>query len=150
MGKTELKESLRIIMADLWKHRKLVFAALIGYWLSLVVATHYPIESMPVLFSYQDKAIHIFAYGIFTILLWWSLQLGPWRSIPYLGVFVVFVLAVHAAMDEYTQQFFRGRFPDIVDYFADMLGVLAAIPLADWIWRRVHTVRTTVPTNVSA
>jgi VanZ family protein len=135
-------------MAEIWKQRKLVFGALAAYWITLVVATHYPIEAMPVLFNSQDKALHVLAYGLFTTLLWWALQLGPWRSIPYLGIMVVFVLAVHAAMDEYTQQFFRGRFPDILDYFADMLGVILAIPFADRVWRWLNAPRAMISSKM--
>ena len=124
-------------MAELWNYRRAILVMLGLYWLSLVVATHYPLESVPVLFTNQDKAVHIFAYGIFTALLWWAIQLGPWRTVRFMGILVVFGLAVHAAMDEYTQQYFRGRFPDFFDYCADMLGVLIAIPIADWTFRRV-------------
>ena len=125
----------------MWTYRRLVIAMLAIYWLTLVIATHYPLQSVPFLFSYQDKVIHTIAYGVFTTLLWWTLQLGPWRTLPWLVGFVVAGLGLHAAMDEYTQQFFRGRFPDVFDFCADMLGVLVAIPLADAAYKWATSAR---------
>lgn len=129
----------------MWNYRRIVIAMLATYWLALVIATHYPLEHVPVLFSYQDKAVHVLAYGVFTTLIWWTLQMGPWRGSGWLLAGVLLGMATHAALDEYTQQFFRGRYPDLMDFTADMAGVTMAIPFAEWVFRRITALRIALP-----
>src|SRR6185369_3197579 len=80
-------------------------------------------------FPYGDKAGHFILYGILAFLLARAFprpfQLGR-ISVP----FVILVLAVLAAAEEYSQRFFSTRTFDLIDLTFSFLGILAGTWLA--------------------
>jgi VanZ family protein len=109
------------------------WTALAAYWVTLFVGTHLPPQQALPLPAMSDKVIHALAYGGLAVLL--SLALSrrrQWRIA--LALSVLAVLGGYAAVDELLQ-IPVGRHGDVLDWVADMIGVLTA--LAAWsLWSR--------------
>lgn len=127
--------------------RRSLLAGLALYWMVLVVATHVPNSELPQALNVQDKAIHLVAYGILAMLLYCAWQLTHPTPLRTCIPVIIVVLAGHAALDEITQGFF-GRQPDVMDWYADLLGIALALPFAEQLSRyarRLRPLPSTVP-----
>jgi VanZ family protein len=116
-------------------------------WLTLAYATliliisSIPDLSPPELsFEFQDKLYHFIEYGVFSVLLFFSL-LNSSRDFFRKNVLVIsiFIGASYAIIDEIHQRFIPGRSADILDFVADFLGV-ALIQIVFWIYYRKRTI----------
>ncbi len=98
---------------------------LVVYWILLFTGTHLPgstIGSMRV----SDKLLHFSAFAGLAFLLAWALPRRVAGGIP--GVLLAAILTlIYAAIDEWTQGFVPRRNPDISDFFADALGMIAGL-----------------------
>lgn len=106
---------------------KLRLAAFILYTLALCLGTHWPRLTIDIGdFHRPDLALHLAAFGGFTILLIASNLLGDWlRPLTALRAFVV--AAVFAAINESTQAIpALGRTAALDDYLANLLGITLA------------------------
>ena len=84
-----------------------------------------------------DKLVHAALFGV---LAWLALQArtrGGARRPPLWLLLVA--IAVFAGADEWVQQFVAGRSADLMDWVADMTGVLSAMILASAPMRREMT-----------
>ncbi len=107
-----------------------------SYWVLLFASTHTPMPGWP---SWapepSDKTLHVAAFFILAFVGWLALsaRFGPgyWQAS---GWFVV--AAIYGACDEVTQPLF-GRNCSILDWFADILGVVMAITVIE-IGRGLH------------
>ncbi len=107
--------------------RALALLVLVGYWLALVVGTHWP--QPPELFGIgeSDKFIHFTAYfglALLVCLNWALARAMGWRQ--WLAIAVV--LTAFGALDEITQ-IPVGRHADVRDWFADVTGVAAGMAI---------------------
>jgi len=78
--------------------------------------------------KYSDKIVHLIEYGIWaTLFLLMLKQEGRINNL--LGVFVTVLLfgAILGVFDEVHQSFISGRSMDLYDFFADIIGITAAI-----------------------
>ena len=116
-------------------------------WLTLAyAAVILIISSIPDLnppqlgFEFQDKLYHFIEYGIFSILLFFSL-LNSSRDFfrKYVLVISIFIGASYAIIDEIHQRFIPGRSADILDFVADFLGV-ALIQICFWFYHRKKSI----------
>ena len=83
-----------------------------------------------------DKFLHILAYGIITFLIISAIKFRPYLRINL----IVFVLVISLGyLDEYTQGFV-GRTVSVVDWLADILGVVLGLILFE-IRHRLHVLR---------
>jgi len=73
-----------------------------------------------------DKAGHFILYGILTLLIDLTLLRSPRFTLhPNLLVFrIALILALLIGLEEYSQQFFAKRTPDMVDLIFSYLGVV--------------------------
>lgn len=105
------------------QRRKVMILALALYWPALFIVAHIPVPQRVAQAHMSDKSLHYLMYMMLTVLLW--LVIEPcsrvsWRrATPWL---ILAMAGVYAILDEYLQQFVRGRSADIRDFGADMLG----------------------------
>jgi len=109
------------------------------YGLALFVGTHLPprvAKALTADLSIWDKLIHFVAYaGLATLV---TLSWSTVRTIHRRELLVAaIVLAVLGALDEWTQQLPGvNRNADLMDWVADILGILCGLALALVIYRR--------------
>lgn len=75
-------------------------------------------------FPNGDRLGHFILYGILAFLLARAFP-RPLRLGPFAIPLVILALLVFAAAEEYTQNFFSTRTPDLVDLSCSYLGILA-------------------------
>jgi len=126
-----------------WFWIRLAKIALVSYWLFLFVATHLPSDRLPRQVPNADKFMHFAAYAVLSFLLavvvTWKF---PARMRTYGAIFAV--TATYAAVDELLQIPVPGRFGDVWDFTADMLGSLTGLAIFHVLtlltgWRRLKT-----------
>jgi VanZ family protein len=125
--------------------RAIALLVLAGYWLALVVGTHWP--RPPELFGIgeSDKFLHFSAYfGLaFLVCLNWALAWGMgWRH----WLAIAAILAAFGAVDEITQ-IPVGRNCDLRDWFADVTGVAAGMAVFAVGWAIVLGVSRRPPSS---
>lgn len=105
------------------QRRKMMILALALYWPALFIVAHIPVPPRVVQAHMSDKSLHYLMYMMLTVLLWSAIEpysRASWRrATPWL---ILAMAGVYAIVDEYLQQFVRGRSADIRDFGADMLG----------------------------
>jgi len=83
-----------------------------------------------------DYTAHGVQYAVLTLLLWRAVRhLPPWGASPLL--FAGAVAAVYAGSDEIHQIFVPGRCATLVDWLADVAGVVA-VSAAVAAWTRLR------------
>ncbi len=109
----------------------LVYVPLAVYWGIIFIATSVPVDSMPKFFDAQDKLEHFAAYFILEILLALTLhfqdKFSTLKAKPIL--FSLLFLSLYAALDEVHQYLIPGRYADVLDWAADVVGGVIAIIL---------------------
>lgn len=98
---------------------------IVVYWATMFVATHAPIPQVVLEFALWDKLEHFCAYGLLALLL--SLRrvaTGTWGRSAMLNILLI--TGSYGVVDEITQ-IPVGRQCDLVDWIADMCGLMAAI-----------------------
>ena len=107
-------------------HRKrLVYLPLIIYWIILLIATSIPTDDFPrVLMTVGDKVKHFAAYFILGGYL--TIAFLVQERFPLLRKYFIFaaILAatIYGLIDEIHQAFIPGRFYELLDWVADILG----------------------------
>ncbi len=107
-------------------HRKrLVYLPLIIYWIILLIATSIPTDDFPrVLMTVGDKVKHFAAYfilgGYLTIA--FSVQERFPLLRKYFIIAAILAATVYGLIDEIHQAFIPGRFYELLDWVADILG----------------------------
>jgi len=105
--------------------------ALLGYWVSLFIATHWP-NNLPILGGGQaDKVVHFAAFGLLAFLLAAATQTRGLRQTRGTLVLLWSVVALYGMADELLQTPV-GRSCEFYDWLADAIG--AAIGLAVFRW----------------
>ena len=118
--------------------RRLLAVLAIGiYWAMLLVLTHLPGEERevrPRRIPHLDKIAHAAAFAGLAVLA--CVTVAAFRPVtPLILVGIACALALYAAVDEFTQGWVRHRTPDLRDWLADMLGMLAGIGAFFLAWR---------------
>jgi len=92
--------------------------------LGVLVLTHIPQAAVPRIFqeNLADKAEHILAYGLVSLLFLLSLKRSAPLSVPIVGLLA---LAGIGILDEVTQPLVN-RYASVGDYMADLVGIGAA------------------------
>lgn len=98
----------------------------IGYWLTLLIATHIPTPELVIGGAMEfDKLLHAGAYFVLaTVLFITARRLGSSNRLRT-GLLIVFGVIAYGAIDELTQPYFN-RSCDLSDWIADSIGVLLA------------------------
>jgi VanZ family protein len=114
---------------------RLAVAVLAVYWLALFVGTHLP-TALDLSPRINDKIKHFSAFFLLGGLLCYITN-SP-RSLRRFSTIGLVGMA-YAGLDEFTQQFVPGRYPDTLDFVADSAGLWTAIVLyvaAKWLAAR--------------
>ena len=111
-------------------HRqKLTIISLLFYWPVIFILAHVPIPLFVRRAGVSDKSLHFLAYLILVFLLWFAIS--PDRKVNWRKAAVWWILLVmvwYGAFDEWLQVYV-GRNPDVMDFFADLVGALAGLIL---------------------
>ena len=87
-------------------------------------------------FEYQDKALHLFAYGVLGMLIMGALRADS-NGYRVSQLLLATVLAgIYGLLDEYHQSFVPGRDPALGDVVADVAGGLLGALLVYLLARR--------------
>jgi VanZ family protein len=100
--------------------------ALPVYWSALLLATHYPRVRIPGEIPSSDKLVHFLAFGILALLFWRFLTARARPPTAATVWIAAAVLVPYATLDEYTQQFV-GRYTDLMDWIANVAGVVSTL-----------------------
>ena len=107
-------------------HRKrIVYLPLIVYWIILLIATSIPTDDFPrVLMTVGDKVKHFAAYFILGGYL--AIAFSVQERVPllrkYFIIAAIFTATVYGLIDEIHQAFIPGRFYELLDWVADIIG----------------------------
>lgn len=106
------------------KHRVFaVYLPLAAYWIFMFIATSVSVETLPTP-RVSDKLLHFGAFAVLGFLLDLAARVqkkNRWISANHF-VFTYVVILLYGAFDEIHQYFIPGRFPDYMDWIADMAG----------------------------
>lgn len=112
------------------RRRKFVLAALMLYWPAIFILTHIPyLPKWFVQTQLGDKTPHFLAY-LGLVFLWWF-AISPHKKVDWFGVRVwltIAAMAIYGTLDEWLQGHV-GRNPDVLDFAADMAGVITGLLL---------------------
>lgn len=103
-------------------------------WMAFIlVMTSWPRLELTTVVASGDKVAHFGAYLVLSVL---SARAAfpsrrPWRT----ALAIVATVSVLALLDELHQAWIPGRFPDVRDWFADILGGVAGILLAPLLFQ---------------
>ena len=115
-----------MIVAAATRHRRLLWAITIGYWLILFTLTHLPPSRLPET-HVSDKLEHFTAYGLLAG--WLTLAMASERRSALLTAGIVLaIVLVYGAADELTQPFTH-RTCDIHDWYTDAIGAALAVAI---------------------
>lgn len=107
--------------------KQLSLGIFIAYSIFLLIMTHLPIEQLPPTQT-SDKLLHLCAYGFQGLLV--SLCLITYRPYRWRSLLYCFLgLCLFGALDEMTQALV-GRFPEWLDWCADVVGISAGLSIA--------------------
>ncbi len=122
-------------MNPLHRLRQFLLALCIVTWIAAFVATHIPAERIPHT-GLDDSYLHLIGFlglaGVF-----WLVLAAYGNTARSRIAIVIIVMAIYAAADEYTQQFF-GRDTSLSDWRMDVLGTLCAVALLETAWALVR------------
>lgn len=113
----------------LYKHKKLlVYTPLVIHWVSIFVLTSLPSDSLPH-FALYDKFKHFIAYLVLSILLTLSFRVqSRFRHAKKDFVKYSFLITIaYSTFDEIHQFFIPGRDAEILDWIANLLGIILGI-----------------------
>jgi VanZ family protein len=103
----------------------------------ILIGTSLPSSSVPRGVSDYDKLLHFAIYALLAALLTKPLLevTARWRAV----ILAIVIAAAFGGVDEWHQQFIRGRFPDRADLLADTLGATAGALAMVALLRRTST-----------
>ena len=111
----------------LLRRHKSVLLTLGIYWPFLFWLTHIPVPAIARQSGVSDKTMHVMAYWALTFLVWFTVS--PYEKVRWNKARVWFVLAavvLYGVADELIQAYV-GRSADVMDFMADLFGVLLAL-----------------------
>jgi VanZ family protein len=111
----------------------------IGYWLALWLATHWPNPQLPSAWRHHDKLLHLLAYAGLSPLVMFAIDRQTWRLEARHMAMLLAGLTLLAGTDELTQNFVPGRRADLSDFGFDLAGVVLGLVIGRLLLRRRFT-----------
>ncbi len=112
------------------RKKKLIIISLLMYWPIIFILAHIPIPQLVRKAGVSDKIIHFVAYLVLVFLLWFAIS--PDRKVTWRKAtawWVLLVTVCYGVIDELLQGVVVGRSCDVMDFFADLIGVLTGLIL---------------------
>lgn len=116
--------------------RKFIYIPLASYWLLIFVLTSIPGKSLPKVFlGLTDKAKHFGAYLLLSFLLNLALHFQKKYKFltKYSAISTLLIVSLYGILDEIHQIFIPGRYFELFDFLADVLGAIFGILISHWI-----------------
>jgi len=112
---------------SLSRRHKWILVGLFVYWLAVFVATHLPIHDLGARTGMSDKAMHLLAYLGLVFFAWAAVS--PNRKVNWVNtkVWILLVVIVWYGVADEILQGFVGRSAEVLDFAANMVGVLAGL-----------------------
>ena len=110
--------------------QKLTTISLLFYWPTIFIFAHIPIPQLVRKAGVSDKSLHFLAYLILVFLLWFAISphnKANWRKATVWWILLVTVW--YGVFDEMLQYFQAGRTADVMDFFANLAGVVTGLIL---------------------
>ncbi len=110
-----------------WARNAWAWGPVLLYMGVIFAASGVPTVTLPGITLFTDKISHAVGYSGLALLAYRAAHLVPLkaRGGPYAQAFTV--AAIYGASDEYHQSFVPGRSADVIDWIADVIGILAAL-----------------------
>jgi VanZ family protein len=124
MERAEMRPVTRITIFGF----RLAIVVLVAYWFCLFLGTHLPDmgQMVDLRLGVNDKVKHFSAFFLLGGLLCYVTNSPRWQKrFAIIGL----VGMAYAAIDEITQNFIPGRYPDVLDFAADAAGLWTAIAI---------------------
>ena len=112
------------------RRQKLTIISLLLYWPIIFVLAHIRVPQSVREAHVSDKSLHFLAYLVLVFLLWFAIR--PDRTVNWRRAaiwWVLLVIAGYGVVDELLQGFVVGRSCDVMDFFANLTGVLTGLIL---------------------
>jgi hypothetical protein len=111
----------------LLRRHKSVLLALGIYWPFLFWLTHIPVPALARQSGMSDKSMHVLAYFALAFLVWFAIS--PYEKVRWgkAKVWLVIVAVVLYGVADELMQGRVGRSADVMDFMADLFGVLLAM-----------------------
>ena len=111
--------------------QRVAFTLLLLYWPAIFILTHIFLpQSILTQMRASDKALHFLVYFILIILLWFSISPAKKANIKSKKVwFILLLLVIYAAIDEWLQGLCAGRTRDFMDFVSNVEGIGAGFVL---------------------
>ena len=112
------------------RRQKLTIISLLLYWPTIFILAHIRVPQLVREAHVSDKSLHFLAYLVLVFLLWFTIR--PDRTVNWRRAaiwWVLLVIAGYGAVDELLQGLVVGRSCDVMDFFANLIGVLAGLIL---------------------
>lgn len=112
------------------RRQKLTIISLLLYWPIIFILAHIPVPQLVREAHVSDKSLHFLAYLVLVFLLWFAIR--PDRTVNWRKAaiwWVLLVIAGYGVVDELLQSFVVGRSCDVMDFFANLIGVLTGLIL---------------------
>jgi hypothetical protein len=106
-----------------------VLIALGIYWPFLFWLTHIPVPAVARQSGMSDKSMHVMAYFLLTFLIWFAIS--PYQKVQWNKAkpwCVILAVILYGVIDEVIQAKV-GRSGDVMDFMADLFGVVLALGL---------------------
>ena len=116
----------------LLRRQRVAIISLVFYWSAIFVLTHIPIPGPPIVLKtivISDKALHYLVYLLLVFLLWFAVS--PYKKVNWRRAtvwWILFIVVWYGAFDQWLQGYV-GRSPEVMDFFADLAGVLTGLVL---------------------
>lgn len=110
----------------------LLWAPVVAYMVLIFFASS--LSDPPTPSDVSDKSLHLSAYFVLGVLTLRAVLGGLPARVTRRGAALALLIAIgYGAFDELHQSFVPGRTADVVDLFADSVGVAAAVVVC-WAW----------------
>ena len=111
--------------------QKITLAILVLYWPAIFILTHIIMPpSLLRQMQASDKSLHFLVYFILIILLWFSISPAEKVNFRKKKIWIILpLLVLYAGVDEWLQGFEASRTRDIMDFAANLEGLLGGLIL---------------------
>ena len=112
---------------NLSQRQKLNIIALLLYWPAIFILSHIPIPQLVYKAQVSDKTLHVLTYLILVFLIWFAKSPNEkvnWRKATVWWILLAVVW--YGVFDELLQAYV-GRHASVMDFFADLAGVVAGL-----------------------
>lgn len=115
--------------------RNLIYIPLVLYWVLIFILTSLPSDAISLVVSIGDKVNHLLAYFGLAFLLNFTLHFQSKISLTNMSaaILTIIIAGVYGAADELHQNFVPGRFPEFLDWIANVLGAFIGVLLVNFI-----------------